>query len=194
MRVRENPIRAADLVPERLRFFLNQHLPSIMLLFDDRLDHLGQSTNDVIFLFPEGGLVGNLKQVSHCFGAFTVETAHGQTDFTDRLDDLIDKITQDQSRQVQHRRSAHTGADIGWARGQISESRVVSEIELALEGAVDFIHELESIFQLQTRANRLHPQMIFFVDHDAERLPAIHHHATACALCRVFATYQVAID
>jgi hypothetical protein len=36
--------------------------------------------------------------------------------------------------------------------------------------------------------------MIFFVDHDAKRLPPIHHHRAASALGGMLTTDQVALD
>ena len=70
--------------------------------------------------------------------------------------------------QMQHGRGAHAGADVGRTGGQITELRVVSEIEFALERAVDFVDQLERVLQLQAGADRLHAQMILLVDHDAQ--------------------------
>src|SRR5213592_4250771 len=95
--------------------------------------------------------------------------------------------------QVEHRGGAHTGADVRGARGQVSQPRIESEVQFAFKRAVDFVHELKCLFQLQAGANRLHPQMIFFVDHDAQCLPPIHHHRAARALGGMLATDQVAL-
>ena len=46
---------------------------------------------------------------------------------------------------MQHRGRAQTGADVGRAGGQITDPLVVSELELALERAVDLVHELERL-------------------------------------------------
>ena len=143
---------------------------------------------------PKRGLVRNLEQVAHRLGAFAIKPAHGETDFVHRLDDLVDHLAQDKAGQMEHGGGAHAGADIRRASGQITEPRVVGEIEFRLERAVHFIDELERALQLQTRADRLHPQVIFLVDHDAQRLPAIHDHGAAHALRRMFAADEVALD
>jgi len=78
--------------------------------------------------------------------------------------------------------------------GQITKALVVGKFELVLERGVDFIEKFEGLFQLQTRAHRLHPEMIFLVDHDAERLPPIHDHCAAGAFGRVLAADQMALD
>ena len=44
---------------------------------------------------------------------------------------------------MQHRRSAHPGADIRRAGGEVTELLVVGDVELALEDAIDFVDELE---------------------------------------------------
>ena len=103
MRVREHPVSTPNLVPERVRFFLDQHLPGVVFLFDDRFNHFAQARDDLVLFFPQGGLVGNLEKISHCFRAFPVQPAHGQTNFVHGLDHLIDQFAQDQPGQMQHR-------------------------------------------------------------------------------------------
>jgi hypothetical protein len=95
---------------------------------------------------------------------------------------------------MQHRGSAHPGAHIRRARGQISETLIVGELQFIFEGAVDFIDKLECLFQLQTGSDRLHAQVVLFIDHNAEGLPAIHHDRAAGALGSVLATDQMAFD
>ena len=89
---------------------------------------------------------------------------------------------------MQHRGGAHPSTHIRRARGQVSKPRVESKIQFAFKSGIDFIDKFEGLFQLQTRTNRLHPQMIFFVDHDTEGLPPIYDHRAASALRCVFAT------
>jgi hypothetical protein len=43
-----------------------------------------------------------------------------------------------------------SGADVRRARGEIAKPRIVSEIEFALERAVDLVDELEGVLQLQS--------------------------------------------
>ena len=158
-----------------------------MLFVDDGLDHFAEARDDFIFLFPEGGLVRDLEKISHRFGAFAVKAAHGETDLAHGLDDLIDQLAQNQTGQMQHRGRAHTGADVCRTRGQVPNFLVVGELQLVFERGVDLIEKLKCLFQLQPGAHRLHPKMIFLVDHDAQGLPAIHDHGAARALGRVFA-------
>src|SRR5258708_25789197 len=95
---------------------------------------------------------------------------------------------------MQHRRGAHAGADVCWTSSKITEALIVSEIEFAFERTVDLIDELERAFQLQPRANRLHPQMVLFVDHDAERLATIHDNRAADTFGGVLATDEMSLD
>jgi len=134
-----------------------------------------------------------LEKITHRFGPLAVKTAHRETDFAHCLNDLIDQLAQDKPRQVEHRGGAHAGANVRGARGQVSQPRIESEIQFAFERAVDLVHQLKRLFQLETRANRLHPQMIFFVDHNAKSLPPIHHHRAARALSGMLAADQVAL-
>ena len=57
MREGEHAIRATDLVPQRVRFSLDQHLPGIVFLLDDRLDDFAEAAHDLVFFFAERGLV-----------------------------------------------------------------------------------------------------------------------------------------
>src|SRR6516162_5247801 len=95
---------------------------------------------------------------------------------------------------MQHRGRAHAGTDIRWAGGQVSKFLVVSKLKLGFKSGVDLVEQFESLLQLQTRAHRLHTQMIFLVNHDAERLPPIHDYGAACTFRRVFATNQMTLD
>ena len=90
MRVSKHSIGATDLVPERVRLFLDQHLPCVVFLFDDRFNHLAQARDDLVLFFAEGGLVGNLEKISHRLRPFPVQPTHGQADFVHCLDYLID--------------------------------------------------------------------------------------------------------
>ena len=93
---------------------------------------------------------------------------------------------------MQHRGRAHSSTDVRRACGQISKPRIEGEVQFAFERAIDFIDEFECLFQLQAGTNRLHPQMIFLVDHDAKSLPPIHDDCAAGALGGVLATDQMA--
>ena len=77
---------------------------------------------------------------------------------------------------------------------EIAELLIVGEVEFAFERAVHFVDQLEGAFQLQAGADRLHAQMILLVDHDAERLLAIHDHRAADALGGVLAADEMALD
>src|SRR6476646_12021921 len=95
---------------------------------------------------------------------------------------------------MQHGRSPHAGTYVRRTSGQISKLLIEGEVEFAFKRGVDLIDQLECLFQLKTRTNGLHPEMIFFVDHHTERLPPIHHHRTACTLRGMLATDQMALD
>src|ERR1051325_4266164 len=95
---------------------------------------------------------------------------------------------------MQHCRSTHTGPHICRTGGQISKSLIKGEVEFAFERCVDLVDELKCLFQLKTRTNGLHPKMIFFVDHNTQRLPPIDYNRTACALGGMSTTDQVAFD
>src|SRR4030095_4215712 len=95
---------------------------------------------------------------------------------------------------MEHGRSAHAGPDVCRASGEIAEALIVGDVEFAFESAVNLVDQFERAFQLQSRANRLHPEMLFLVNHDAERLLAIHDHRTANALGGVLATDEMAFD
>src|SRR6266481_502996 len=53
----QNAIRAADLVAKRARFPLEQSLPRVMLLIDDRLNDFAQTIYDFLLLFTKRGLI-----------------------------------------------------------------------------------------------------------------------------------------
>jgi hypothetical protein len=95
---------------------------------------------------------------------------------------------------MKHRGGPHAGADVRRASRQITEPRVIGEIQFSFQRAVHFIDQLKCALQLQAGANRLHPQMVFLVDHDAQGLPAVHDHRAPDALRRMLAADQMALD
>src|SRR6266513_3445553 len=194
MRVSQNAVGTTDLVAERARFSLQQSLARVVFLINDRLDDLGQTIDDVFLLFTECGLIRNLKKIAHGLGALAVKAAHREADFADCLNDLVDQLAQYKPRQMQHGRGTHAGPDVRRTGGQVSKPRIESKIQFAFKRRVDFIDELERLFQLESGTNALHPEMIFLIDHDAERLPPIDHDRAARALCGMLTTYQLAPD
>jgi hypothetical protein len=107
---------------------------------------------------------------------------------------LVDLFAQNQAGQVQHGADPDTGAQIGRASSEVPNVRVKSVIEFLLQLGIDLINGLPGLLQLQPGAQRLHPQMILLIDHDAERLFAIENQAAAGILGRVFPANQVPLD
>src|SRR5256885_4928485 len=122
MGVGEDAIGATDLVAKRAWLSLKQSLPRVMFLIDNRFDDFTQTIDDLFLFFSERGLIRNLEKIPHRFGAFTVKAADGKTDLANCLDDLVNQLAEDKSGKMQHRRRAHTGANVGRTSGQISKA------------------------------------------------------------------------
>ena len=135
-----------------------------------------------------------MEKVAHRFRSFAIEAADGEPDLVHRLDDLVDHFTENQAGEVKHGGRAHAGADVGRAGGQVAQVLVVGEIELRFQRAVDFIDQLEGALELQAGADRLHPQVILFVHHDAQGLATIHDHGAAHAFGGVLAADEMPLD
>jgi hypothetical protein len=63
-----------------------------------------------------------------------------------------------------------------------------------LELAVRLVDHREDFSELETAADRLHAQMILFVNHEAQTLRGIHDHRAAYALGGMLPTDQVPFD
>src|SRR5438067_459267 len=72
--------------------------------------------------------------------------------------------------------------------------RMKRDIELRFERAVDLVHHFKNGFELQSRPDRLHPQMIFLIDHNAHGLFPVHHDRAAEAFRGVLAADQMPLD
>src|SRR5262249_35882235 len=166
MRVGQNAISTTDLVAKHARFSLEQSLPCVVLLIDDRLNHFAQTIDDLFLLFTERSLIRNLKKIAHCFGAFAIKAAHSQTDFADRLNDLIDQLAQNESRQVQHRRGAHAGADVSGTGGLKTEPRERSKAQFTFPGGINFLKQPLSPLSHKARRKTLAPDEILFFTPD----------------------------
>ena len=177
-----------------LGFFSSSIGARVFLVLDDLQQDLVQPLDDVRLRFAQGHLVGNLEDVAQRLGAFAVKAAHGQADFVDRLDDLVDLLGQDQAGQMQHGADAHAGAEVGRAGGQVAELGAEGEIELALQFGVDLVDGHARPAELQAGPQGLHPQMVLLVDHHAERFLLVDDQAAAGVLGGVFAADQMALD
>ena len=120
----EDPVGAADLVEKHIGAPLKERLAGVLLVLDDLLDDFDQTVDDFLLGLAEGGLIGNLEEVSEGFGALAVKSAHSQTDFADGIDDLVDLFGEHEGGKVDHGRGAQAGADIGRAGGEVAEIRV----------------------------------------------------------------------
>ena len=193
-RVAEDPVGAADLVEKHIGAPLKERLAGVLLVLDDLLDDFDQTVDDFLLGFAQRGLVGNLEKIAQRLGALAVKPAHGESDFADRIDDLVDLLGEDEARKVHHGRGAEAGADIGRARREVTEFRMERVGHAILEEEVGFVVDLVGLAQLQPRQQRLHAQVILLVDHDAELLVAADHHRAARAFRGVLAADEVAFD
>ena len=57
VRISQNAVGAADLVPECVRFLLDQDLPRVVFLINNGLDHFGEPGDNLVLFFTERGLV-----------------------------------------------------------------------------------------------------------------------------------------
>gem|GEM_PF-3784864 len=124
--VAEDPVGAADLIEKHVGPPFEKHLAGVLLVLDDLLDDFEQAVDDFLLRFAEGGLIGDLEKVAEGFGALAVKSAHRQTDFADRIDDLVNLFGEHEGGKVDHGRGAQAGADIGRAGGEVAEIRVKS--------------------------------------------------------------------
>src|SRR4051812_19429448 len=117
MRVGKDPVGAADMVVNGFRLLLEKSAAGVFLVLDDLGEHFIQSLDNVSLSFAKSHLVGDLEDVPKGFGTFTVKSTDGQTELIDGLNDLIDLLSQNQPRKVQHRTHPDTGTEIRGAGG-----------------------------------------------------------------------------
>ena len=159
-------------------------------LGDDALE----AADDGFLALAEGGLVGNLIEIAERLGAFAVETADGEADLVDRLEDLADLVAEHEAGQVEHGGGAQAGAEIGRAGGEVAERGIEGEFERVFQLGVEFRERVEGGGELEARADGLHAEVILLVEHEAEGLAAFDHGGGAVATGGVFAGDEVALD
>ena len=191
MRVAEDAVGPADLVEQGLRALLEEDLAGVLLVLEDLGDDAVQPGNDLLLGLAEGGLVGDLEEIPHRLGPLAMEPADGQADLVDRVDDLVHLLGHDEAREVHHGACAHPGADIGGAGGEVAQLVVESEVERLLELRVGAVDHRVDLLELESGADRLHPEVILLVDHEAEGLLGIHHHGAARTARRMLAADEV---
>src|SRR6185437_645711 len=94
---------------------------------------------------------------------------------------------------MQHGRSPYTGADVGRASCEVSKLIVKGKVKRHFQLAICLVNHVEYFSQLEARANGLHAQMVFFVDHETEGLSGIHHNSTSRSFGRMLPTDKVTL-
>ena len=175
-------------------FFSSKRLPRVFLVLDDLRQNFFQPLDDGRFVFAERHLVRDLKDISERFRAFTVKPAHREAELVDGLDDGIDLLAENKSGQMQHRADADACAEIRRARGQVAEVAVEGVIQFFFQFRIKIINRAPRLLQLQSRTQRLHPQMVFLVDHHGKSFFAVQNQAAAGAFRGVLAADEMALD
>ena len=179
------------MVVNHLRLLLHQRLPRVFLVLDDLRQHLVQPLDNGDFVFAEGHLVRHLEDVAERLGALAIKSAHRQPELVDGLDDGIDLLGQDESGQMQHGAHADARAEVGRARGQVTQFVAEGVRELLLQLGIQPVNRAPRLPQLQAGAQRLHPQVVLLVNHHAKRFVAIQHQAAAGTFRGMFAADEV---
>ena len=164
--MQDNAVGAADLIGQHAGLFLKKFLPRIVFEFDELADHLEEAVEDLAFRLAEGCLVGNLEKVAQGFRALAIESADGETELVDRLDDLVDLFAEDKAGKMEHGGGAHTRADIRRAGSEVAEGGRKGEFEFVLEGCVEFVGGLPGFEKMEAGAEGLKADVVLLVDHD----------------------------
>lgn len=120
------------------------------------------------FALSQRHLIADLVEVSHELGAFAKETSNSDVDFVECAKHLFNLFGSDEGWQVEHDADSQPGADIGRARGQVTQFLGEGVREFAFEQIVQFVHPFPCRGQIQSALHDLETQVVFFVDHDAE--------------------------
>ena len=98
----QHAIGTTDLVSDHFRIVFEELLAGILLMLGHLRDDSLKAPDDGFLAFAQGGLVGDLIEMAQRLGAFAVQPAHGEADFTNRLEDLADLVAQHQPGQMEH--------------------------------------------------------------------------------------------
>ena len=93
-------VSTADLILHHCGPVLEDFHPSIFFIRDELRDDTIEVGDDFLFLRPQGVLVRDLEKIGESLGAFSVETADGETDFVGPRDGLADLLAEDETGQV----------------------------------------------------------------------------------------------
>ena len=93
---------------------------------------------------------------------------------------------------MQHRTHADARAEVGGARRQIAVAGIIRVFQFLLQARVKPVDLLPNLLDLHARQERLHTEMVLFVDHYTERFVLVQHQRTATTLGSMFTANQVA--
>src|SRR5215469_7620115 len=95
---------------------------------------------------------------------------------------------------MQHGADPNPCTYISRAGGQVTQLRVKGVIELLFEKGVRGVDSGPGLAKLKPRAERLHPEMVLLINHDAQGFVPVQNQSAAGALGGVLATDQMPLD
>ncbi|MEY4180939.1 MAG: hypothetical protein RLY70_4514 [Planctomycetota bacterium] len=186
--------RSADAIVEFFVVVFEQRLAGLAFVFEQLRHDFGDAGDELFFGLSQGELIADLVEISEGLGAFAVESADGEMHFLQAAKHFVDLAAQDQSGQVEHDAYSQARADIGGAGGEVAELFVEGERQAFFEQVVEVIDLAPSGFEVKPAVHDLQSQMVFFVDHQAERLLRLDNDRARAFGFGEFAADQLAFD
>lgn len=175
--VRKQRPGAPDFIVELVGALSQKSLSGLFFVGDDlRDDGMLEVGKDFLFGSAEGGLVGDLVEIAESFGAFAEKPADSQVHIASGASNFFDFTGELECRQVEHDRNADACADVGGASSEIAEAAGVGVVEFLFEDIIDVVDLLPGLAELHSRAENLHAQVVFLIDHDGEGFVAADGH------------------
>ena len=172
----------ADIIKQTVTVIVKQGLAGAFFVINYLFDNRSKIIDGFFFTFAEGGLVGYLKKIAEIFRTFTENSAGRQMKFVYAVDGRSDLVGEHQPGQVEHHRSTHTGADIGRTTGQIAQLFIKGIVDFLTQGIVNSTDFSVDFRKLKSGTDGLHPDLIFFIDHDGTAFLRADHKHFSCRI------------
>src|SRR5438552_10226852 len=192
--VAQGPVGAPDLVLDLAPRVFQALVTRALLGIDDLLGDPFQTVDRFPLVLAQRRLVRDLEEVSHDLGSFAVEPAHREAHLGDSLEHASDLLREHQRGKVDEHRRSHSGADVGRARGQVSQLVAESIVQVLRQFIIDGVHRFPRGAKLESGSERLKPQMILFVHHRRDALVGEDEKAAKLAVVREVVADEMTLD
>ncbi len=166
----QDPICPHNFILNFKFLLIDKLIPGLTLMILNLTQNTFQIINDLLLRAAQGHLIGKLINAALSFASLTINTPKSQPKLPNAAKQFINAASQREARQMKHHRGPEPGPEIGRTGRQITILTVKSKIQPFIQKIIITAGLSPARTEILTGADKLQPQMILFINHNADGL------------------------